>query len=177
MPDGTGKLICSYDYTILNRKICYSDCHISSAWTPIDFGLFNDLRNIPIPFHAGDIVTLDCRPFAPVSHVIILEIGDNRDCCCLQALYREDNGTWDTGAVKHGFVFPGSVRCVGFSVLYRLASFHGQLPEEKCFLEMVSRYINRDEARGRALGRHINRPATEDQIIEYMESNKGDSSI
>lgn len=98
MPDGTGKLICSYDYTILNRKICYSDCHISSAWTSIDFGLFNDLRNIPIPFHAGDIVTLDCRPFAPVSHVIILEIGDNRDCCCLQALYREENGTWDTGA-------------------------------------------------------------------------------
>ena len=87
----------------MNRKICYSDCHISSAWTPIDFGLFNDLRNIPIPFHAGDIVTLDCRPFAPVSHTVILKIGDNRDCCCLQSLYREDNGTWDTEAVKQEF--------------------------------------------------------------------------
>lgn len=177
MPDGAGKLICSYNYTILDHKICYVDCNISSAWTPVDFGLFDDLRNIPVPFHAGDIVTLDCRPFAPVNHVVILQIGDNCDCCCLRALYREEAGTWDVGAVKHRSVFPSSVRFVGFSPLYRLASFRGQLPEEERFLEIVSQYINGDEARGKALAEHINRPATEDQIMEYIESNKGDFSI
>lgn len=29
--------------------------------------VYHDL-NLAVPFHAGDIVTVDCRPFVPLSH-------------------------------------------------------------------------------------------------------------
>lgn len=175
-PDGNGRLNCNCGYTVIGGEVRFCSCEKIPVHERMLLYLPGEV-NLPVPFHAGDIVTIDCRPLAPVRHVVILEIGDNCDCCCLQALHREGSGTWDIGAVKHNQVFPFSSHYMGYSPLYRLASFHGQLPEEERFLEMVSRYINGDEARGRALKRHINRLATEDQIIEYIESNKGDFSV
>lgn len=124
----------------------------------------------------GDIVTADCRPFAPVSHIVILEVGDNRDCCCLQALYRNGDGVWDIGAVKHGHVLP-NFQLPGISLLYRLAIFRGQLPKEERLLEKVSRYLSGDEGRGTALWNYINhfrdkgrkQRVTEEQILSYLE--------
>ena len=78
---------------VLGTEVCYFS---SSRREYPDFSIYNDV-NLPVPFHAGDIVTIDCRPFAPVSHAVILEVGDNCDCCCLQALYYAGNGTWDMG--------------------------------------------------------------------------------
>ena len=158
---------------VLGTEVCYFS---SSRREYPDFSIYNDV-NLPVPFHAGDIVTIDCRPFAPVSHAVILEVGDNCDCCCLQALYYAGNGTWDTGAVKHGHIMPhygGKL-----SPLYRLASFHGQLPEEERLLEKVSQYVNGEEERGSALWNYIfelcdggmKRTVTEDQILSYIGSN------
>lgn len=175
-PDRNGRLNSSCDYTVIENEVCYCHCEDFPLHAQMAFEGFGGL-NLPVPFHAGDIVTIDCRPFAPVRHVVILTIGDNCDCCSLSALYKEDNGTWAAGAVKHQQVFPVSGHYVGCSPLYRLASFRGQLPEEERFLEVVSRYINGDEAYGRALDEHILGPATEDQILEYMKSNRGDISI
>lgn len=176
-PDGGGRLNNDYSYIVMDCKVCYCCCEDLPVWERFDFSGYDDL-NLPVPFHAGDIVTFDCRPFGPVSHGVILEVGDNSDCCCLQALYRERDGTWDTGAVKHGHVFPGC-HSPRMSPLYRLSSFHGQLPEEECLLESVSRYVNGDEKRGAALWNHIfeltdrgrRETVTEGQIISYMERN------
>lgn len=178
-PDGTGKLKNDYDYTVFGTEVCYFSHNTSSNWDWYKFSEDVDL-NLPVPFHAGDIVTIDCRPFAPVNHAVILEVGDNWDCCCLQALYREGDGTWDTGAVKHGSIFPGH-HSPGLSPLYRLASFHGQLPEEERLLETVSRYIDGDEECGSALWYHIYdlrgdrfaRPVTEAQILSYIADDEG----
>ena len=65
------------------------------------------------------------------------------------------------------------------SPLYRLASFHGQLPEEERLLEQVSQYVNGEEERGSALWNYIfglcdggmKRTVTEDQILSYIRSN------
>lgn len=178
-PDGTGKLKNDYDYTVFGTEVCYFSHNTSSNWDWYKFSEDVDL-NLPVPFHVGDIVTIDCRPFAPVNHAVILEVGDNWDCCCLQALYREGDGTWDTGAVKHGSIFPGH-HSPGLSPLYRLASFHGQLPEEERLLETVSRYIDGDEECGSALWYHIYdlrgdrfaRPVTEAQILSYIADDEG----
>ena len=178
-PDGGGRLNNDYGYTVVDYKVCYCNCCCEGlpVWERLDFSGYEDL-NLPVPFHAGDMVTFDCRPFGPVSHGVILEVGDNRDCCCLQALYRERDGTWDTGAVKHGHVFPG-YHSSKMSPLYRLSSFYGQLPEEEGLLESVSRYVNGDEKRGAALWNHIfeltdrgiKKTVTEGQIMSYMERN------
>ena len=179
MPDGGGRLKCDYGYTVVDYKVCYCCCEDFPVYERLDFGGYVD-PNLPVPFHAGDIVTFDCRPFGPVSHGVILEVGDNRDCCCLQALYRERDGAWNIGAVKHGHVFPGHYSDK-LSPLYRLASFHGQLPEEERLLESVSRYVNGDEKRGAALWNHIFETTdrrrcesvTEGQIMSYIEGNAG----
>ena len=158
---------------VLGTEVCYFS---SSRREYPDFSIYNDV-NLPVPFHAGDIVTIDCRPFAPVSHAVILEVGDNRDCCCLQALYYAGNGTWDMGAVKHGHVFPNG-RSPALSPLYRLASFHGQFPKEERLLEQVSRHINGEKERGSALWNYIfdlcdymkKRTVIEEQILSYIEN-------
>lgn len=173
-PDGTGRLKNDYDYTIFGREVCYFSHNIHSSRDWLEFSTNCDL-NLPVPFHAGDLVTIDCRPSEPVSRAVILEVGDNRDCCCLQALYRNDDGTWSTGAVKHGHVFPVH-HSPNISPLYRLASFHGRLSEEEQLLEQVSRYVNGDEERGSDLWHYIyefcedrrNRTVTEDEILSYI---------
>lgn len=178
-PDGTGRLKNEYGFTVLGTEVCYF-YQASSHW--YDFSTDRDL-NLPVPFHAGDIVTVDCRPFVPVSHGVILEVGDNRDCCCFQALFRKSDGTWDTGAVKHGHIVPNGYAPI--SPLYRLASFHGQLTEKEHLLEKVSRYVDGDEERGAALWNYIYDfrsldsgkewpPVTEEQILSYIEN--GDSA-
>lgn len=175
-PDGNGRLKNTYSYEVIGGKVCYCCCKDLSVHERIILDGYTD-PNLPVPFHAGDIVTVDCRPFAPVRHVVILEIGDNCDCCCLQALYYAGNGTWDTGAVKHGHIIPHYAGKL--SPLYRLASFHGQLPEEERLLEQVSQYVNGEEERGSALWNYIfglcdggmKRTVTEDQILSYIRSN------
>ena len=177
-PDGAGELKNDYDYTVFGTEVCYVAHNDSLRWDWPGFSTDRDL-NLPVPFQAGDIVTIDCRPFREVHHVVILEVGDNCDCCCLQALHYAGSGTWDIGAVKHGNVFPNG-RSPSLSPLYRLASFRGQLPEEERLLEKVSRYVNGDEERGAALWNYIfhleeetkQRTVTEDQLMSYIESNR-----
>lgn len=174
-PDGTGRLKNDYDYTVFGTEVCYFSHNNSSHRELFDFSTHQDV-NLPVPFHAGDLVTIDCRPFAPVNQAVILEVGDNRDCCCLQALYRESDGTWNIGAVKHGHASPNH-HCIGISPLYRLSTFHGQLTEEDRLLEQVSRYVNGEEERGPALWNYIfdlcdggrKWTVAEAQILSYIE--------
>jgi len=178
-PDGTGRLKNDLDYFVLGTAVCYFEDNTPSHSIWREFAPWCDLY-LPVPFHPGDIVTADCRPFAPVSHVVILEVGDNRDCCCLQALYRAGEGVWDTGAVKHGDIFPNY--SPELSPLYRMTAFRGQLPEEERLLERVSRYLNGDEGRGAALWNHIfqleggattgrRRWVEEAETLSYIENN------
>lgn len=176
-PDGAGRLEDEYGYTILDGEVCYfaSDTPSYKDWHAF---LYQDL-NLPVPFHAGDIVTVDCRPFAPVGRAVILEVGDNRDCCCLQALYRNVDGSWNTGAVKHGHILPGRYPS-RISPLYRMAAFRGRLPKEEELLEKVRQYLNGSEERGAALGNYIfqlkdwerESGVAEKQILSYMASDK-----
>lgn len=178
-PDGNGRLENKYTYELVGGKVCYCCCEDLSVHERLNLGGYTD-PNLPVPFHAGDIVTIDCRPFREVHHVALLEVGDNCDCCCLQALHYAGGGAWDIGAVKHGYVFPNG-SSPALSPLYRLASFHGQLPEEEHLLEKVSRYVNGDEERGAALWNYIFhlekegklRTVTEEQILSYIECGRG----
>ena len=172
-PDGKGRLKNDYDYTVLGNEVCYVSNNNSHRWKYC-FSTLQDLAYLPVPFHAGDIVTIDCRPFAPVSHAVILDVGDNRDCCCLQALYRSGDGIWDIGAVKHGHVLPYHYY-PEISPLYRLASFHGQLPEEERLLKKVSQYVSTDKDYGITLCKYFfnldyDRTVTEEQIMFHLGS-------
>ena len=103
--------------------------------------------NIPIPYQPGDIVKANCLPFAPVKHVLLLEVGN--DCCGVSALYRRKDGKWETGALKHGHFMESYVPMI--SPLYRISSYEGCLPPEEQILQKISEHINGDPEKGRQL--------------------------
>lgn len=102
--------------------------------------------NLPIPYQPGDIVTVNCLPFAPIKHVLLLEVGS--DCCGVSALLLREDGKWDTGALKHGHCW-GTYRPM-LSPLYRIRSSN-MLSREELALLGVHTYIAEDAEKGRNL--------------------------
>lgn len=67
------------------------------------FHLYPDL-NLPVPYQPGDVLFIDCRPYAPGAFYCMLkEVGD--DCCGIQCEYVDEKGKVETGALKHGDYF------------------------------------------------------------------------
>lgn len=143
---------------------------------PADFYSSQHL-NLPVPFEVGDIITIDCRPYVPVKHGVILEKGDNRDCCCIQCAWVTESGNIDIGALKHASVFDDKY-FVELSPLYRAETFDGELHENEKFLKVISDFVYRDEEKGRNLwnyiyeqeGHHIG-GVTPTQIEKYLSEN------
>lgn len=106
-----------------------------------EFGMDNALGlYLPVPFAAGDVITIDCRPFAPFKHGVIVSIGDNHDCCCVQCLYAKSDGTIDVGALKHSHVFDDGFTPY-ISPLYRAVIVQGQLPAEDDYFREIGEAI------------------------------------
>lgn len=60
--------------------------------------------NLPVPYQTGDVLFIDCRPYAPDAFYCRLkEVGD--DCCGIQCEYMNPEGEIETGALKHGDYF------------------------------------------------------------------------
>lgn len=85
----------------------------------------------------------------------MLEIGDNQDCCCLQALSRKQDGTWKVGAVKHGMM--GDTMYPRISVLYTADTYIPDLSDpEDAILAKVSELVAGDEKKGSELWDRFN---------------------
>lgn len=144
--NGEGQYVCPYTYTVADSKILF----YNRAGEGYLFEQSTHL-NLPIPFRPGDLVRLDCAPFAFRANAVILEVGDNCDCCCVQAMFREANGNWSAGALKHGHTFPNYYMPL-LSPLYRLATVRREdLAEDEKLLEEVSRFVSGSGERGASL--------------------------
>ena len=104
--------------------------------------------NLSVPFHVGDIVKLDVRPFAPVKYAVLLVTND--DCCGLRGLLLENDGFWHDVALKHkhgwGRYYPM------LSPLYRMTVWEGDIPgAEGEILKKVQKYLNGDVRKGKQL--------------------------
>lgn len=166
--NGQGQYVCPYTYTVANGEVLFynrgNERYLLNQSTNL---------NLPIPFHPGDFVRLDCAPFAFRANTVILEVGDNRDCCCVQAMFREKNGNWSAGALKHSHVFPNHYTPL-LSPLYRLSSIRREdLAEDEKILEEVSRFVSGSDKRGYALWMEVAyKPASglpEAEIRDFME--------
>lgn len=117
---------------------CYDNDRLSHS-----FGYDNSLSlNLPVPFKSGDIITLDCRPFAPLSHAVVVSIGDNIDCCSVQCLYFTDDGKINIGALKHSDVFDSPIHVL-VSPLYKAEVIKEDLPDNEKILYDISKEIRR----------------------------------
>lgn len=73
----------------------------------------------------------DCLPYAAPCRVLILGIGDNRDCCCISALSIGKGGLLYTGAFKHNHFLSHRGDSSRVSSLYRAARWTGELTGEE----------------------------------------------
>ena len=118
--------------------------------------LFNDSQdlNLPVPFEIGDMITIDCRPFAPVKRGVILEKGDNWGCCSVQCVWIAENGKIRTGALKHSTLFDDK-SIIRVSPLYRAEVFDGELQQKEQPLKEISKFVFRDEEKGKNFGKYM----------------------
>ena len=158
---GKASYVHSYTYYFLKDRACFfeklEETREPYLFRPESRRYAKDGQhlNLPVPFCAGDIVRVDCRPFQPEHPAVLLEVGGNTDCCCVQALCRGQNGTWTLGALKHGSLFSNAT-CF-LSPLYRLEVCPKPLPESDCLLQSIQDFIAGDEKRGRLLWERLRR--------------------
>ena len=130
--------------------------------------------DLPTPFRVGDIVTIDCRPIQPIRHVLILEVGDHRDCCLPQGLYVRKDKKLDTGAIKHNSIFKDTHWTVSrpeIPALYCAEKYEGVLLEE-LILREISCWLQGSEARGRALWEYMREEEDVKKILEFMQKGE-----
>ena len=110
--------------------------------------------HISNPFKKGDIVSLDCQPFAPPKYALLLEDGYNEEGynkCSHSILITKPDGSWIINHMLDGVfspIFPP------LSQLYRLKKYDGDLGEDKEFLDKVSAFV-KDGDNGRKLRQKI----------------------
>ena len=83
-----------------------------------------------------------------MKHGVIVEKGDNCDCCCVQCAWVSSDGNVRSGAIKHNMVFDDGCWPM-VSALYRLSAFDGELDKSKEQLKAISDYVYRSEEKGR----------------------------
>ena len=162
--DESGKLVEACTYWIVRGEIWFVqlETEVLNKELP-DIFMAHDL-NVAVPFKAGDIVEVDLYPFADKRIIGILEIGDNRDCCCLQGLSKRLDGSWTTGAIKHGHI--GDILLLTVSALYTITTYKGELPSGYEILKDVSDFIGGSEERGSTLWHKICASKSGDGLVD-----------
>lgn len=114
------------------------------------FGEFLQSLNLPVPYHPGDILYVDCRPYTQPAYCLITEVSD--DCCGVQCIYRIRCDLIDTGAFKHGNYFEEAYDTKQYlSPLLRAELYEGELPPECLFMEKISEKLKQDSEYGAQL--------------------------
>lgn len=133
--DSEGNMNETYWYTIANGRVIYfSDDNVKFEVYP------NGRLNLPVPFKAGDIVTVHDMPFAENRWGIIIDLGDNKDCCSVQILYVNDDGIIEVNAFKHGHILE-TKNSMQTSPLYSAEIFSGELTGNDEILLKVHRFM------------------------------------
>ena len=154
----------AYNYYIYNGKICWFERMemrgvTSGSWyyTAFDkkfIGGLSDL-NIPTPFKAGDIVEVDCRPFGPPFHALIVEGRNQNDDSSPTILFKVPyTDKWKMTGLKYKMFYKdadGGTYVPRLSPLYRLRSVgKDEFNEADELLVKVAEWIAGDEERGAA---------------------------
>lgn len=163
-----GEMKAIYSYTFVGNEICYFERIAEKRYERFRGYVSSMDLNLPIPFKVGDIITLNCLPFAPVKRAVIIEITNHYDCCGVRILYRQKNeingkDEWAAGALKHGHGWNRYYPLL--SPLYRLSSFTCELiPEERLMAE-VQQYVRQDPENGDKLEEFVDQSEPNDNEL------------
>lgn len=130
--DNDDNLVNTYIYCLLHGNICYAQ---ENCDRNIDAWMHGSL-NLPVPFKSGDFVTMNGYPFAKETTAVILDIGDNSDCCSVKILCIDDNaGHYTQGPLKHDCAFTWDCS-VAISPLYRIKT----ITPSEMYLKLSKQY-------------------------------------
>lgn len=145
--DDNGNLEQTYEYIYINGELVFYrnlSCDDYDCWP-------DENLNLPVPFLPGDIILVKPIPFSLCKKGLILDIGDNCDCCCVQIMHKDEDGRIDTAALKHSSMFYGGFLYPTVSALYTAHIYDGELEENEKFLEIGKEYISGSKDRGMKL--------------------------
>lgn len=136
-PDVDGNLKETWQYTIVDGQIIFFANKQYELW---EICKQDESLNLPVPFQMGDIIEVECMPFAGKHHALILSIGDNEDCCCVRELHVTEKETLAEGALKHGGIFsPNEFDAT--SPLYSAKRYNGKLSGKDEVLTRIQNYM------------------------------------
>ncbi len=159
----------TYTYFLIKNEVCYYErygCEENSY-----FSIYGRVQlNLPTPFKPGDIIETDCLPFAPKKVAVITDIGDNRDCCSLQAISKNYKNIYSIGAVKHAHMYCDDNAFLTYSPLYCIEKFGGDLTKIDKQLLKISKYISRNHFNGPYLAEKLSKfnEVREEEIKELL---------
>ncbi len=127
---------------------------------------------LPIPFEIGDILTIDCRPFRPVKHAVLIEKGSS--CCSVTCAWISNEGYIRTGSLMHNNLFDDNT--VPISALYRLEKFEKRPCVDERALKDISESIKGKVQKGEKLWDFIvhNEDLDYQKIMEWIEEHRND---
>lgn len=145
--DEKGNLEETHEYIFVNGELFFY-----SNLTDDEFDCWpDDNLNLPVPFKAGDIILVEPMPFSVRKKGLILDIGDNSDCCCVQVMHKNERGWIDTAALKHSSMFYSNMSYPSVSALYTAHIYDGELEEDETFLAVGKEFISDSKMRGSQL--------------------------
>lgn len=177
-----------YDFYIYKGEICWfvelrpdRQKHGNVYFMSRDREFFNGPLDLSVstPFTVGDIVNIDCRPFGPPFHAVVIEGRDQFDCCMPQVMFKVPfTDKWSISALKHKHFYKDAemhAYCPPLSPLYRLRSVRPEeMTAEDELLVQVSEALGGVEERGSALWNAWHESGcegmTEQKVMEILDA-------
>ncbi len=131
--------------------------------------------DLPTPYKTGNIVLIDCRPFGPPFHAMILESRDQWDCCFPNIVFRVPyTDKWRMTPLKHKFIFKHaelSSYVPMLSPLYRIRRVRREeITEEDDRLLMLSAALSGEESGAAAVWEAWEKSPDGDKDFEEVAS-------
>ena len=178
-----------YDYYLYRGKICWFEKlrpekqeHGNTYYMSEnrEFAAGSLDLDFKTPYKPGDIVLIDCRPFGPPFHAMILEARDQFDCCFPNIVFQyPGTNEWNLTPLKHRMLY----KDIGWhtylpilSPLYRLRKIKDdEMTEEDAKLLELSNVISGSEEKAGKVWENWRSPAGDDilsweQVLEVFES-------
>ena len=138
--------------------------------------------NLETPYRTGDIVHIDCRPFGPPFHAMILECRNQSDCCFPNILFRMPyTDEWRITPLKHRRFYKDTESGSYYpmlSPLYRLRLVHNdELSGDDELLLKISAMIAGDEEKAGKVWKEWINTDPEDKSKEQMMRIVGDERL
>jgi len=111
-----------------------------------------------LPYKAGDIVIADCRPFADVKRVVVLD--DDPYCLCM---FINEDGNVDVGDLESN-EFVRNPRKNYVHMLYRAKLYDGELTEAETPLGVVSNAVKANPELGYDIYKYVQRFRGQDEL-------------